>query len=69
MREYDEAFTQGKDYLDRYQSMLEEMTLAEAEDHFAAAKTYDEARLAEELGVLEQLEDTEMKRNESKYRK
>ena len=45
------------------------MALAEAEDHFAASREYDEARLAEELAVLEQLEDTEMKKSESKYRR
>jgi len=47
--------------------MMEDMALAEAEDHFAASQEYDEKRLAEELSVLEQLEDTEMKRSESKY--
>lgn len=48
---------------------MEEMALAEAEEHFAASKSYDEARLAEELAVLEQLEDADMKRGESKYRR
>lgn len=63
------AFSKAAESLTHYQSMMEDMALAEAEEHFAASKSYDDARLAEELAVLEQLEDTAMKTTESKYRR